>query len=181
MTRKLKYHEQKLLKKVNFHHYKKEDPRDNINIARYGLSGKEEYFAYTKIAKQLHEILTKLGELDEKDPVKHKVSGDLADKLFNMGVIDSKSTSELTKITAANFCRRRASYMLVKLKMAKDLKHAFTLLSHGHIRIGPEVIKDPATLITRKSQDFITWVDTSSMKRKVMEYNGELDDYDLLQ
>ena len=29
-------------------------------------------------------------------------------------------------------------------------------------------------------EDFVTWVDTSKIKRKVMRYNDALDDYDLL-
>lgn len=29
-------------------------------------------------------------------------------------------------------------------------------------------------------EDFVTWVDTSKIRRKVMQYNDKLDDYDLL-
>ena len=29
-------------------------------------------------------------------------------------------------------------------------------------------------------EDFVTWVDTSKIKRKVLRYNDKLDDYDLL-
>ena len=39
---------------------------------------------------------------------------------------------------------------------------------------------DPAFLVTRTFEDFVTWVDTSKIKRKVMKYNDKLDDYDLL-
>jgi U3 small nucleolar ribonucleoprotein protein IMP3 len=34
--------------------------------------------------------------------------------------------------------------------------------------------------VTRSFEDFVTWVDTSKIKRKVMKYNDKLDDYDLL-
>ena len=30
-------------------------------------------------------------------------------------------------------------------------------------------------------EDFITWVDSSKIRRKVMKYNDAVDDYDLLQ
>lgn len=39
---------------------------------------------------------------------------------------------------------------------------------------------DPAYLVTRSNEDFVTWVDTSKVKRTVMTYNDELDDFDLL-
>lgn len=48
------------------------------------------------------------------------------------------------------------------------------------IRVGPDTITDPAFLVTRNMEDFVTWVDTSKIKRKVAEYNDQLDDYDLL-
>ncbi|KAF8878821.1 hypothetical protein CPB85DRAFT_1342335 [Mucidula mucida] len=31
-----------------------------------------------------------------------------------------------------------------------------------------------------RMEDFVTWVDTSKLKRTIMSYNDELDDYDLL-
>ncbi|KYR03170.1 U3 small nucleolar ribonucleoprotein [Tieghemostelium lacteum] len=179
--RDLKYHEKKLLKKVNFVHYKKENPTDLLIISRYGLSGKEEFSEYLKICAQLKKLLTAISELDDKDPVKHKLSGELAEKFYNMGIIDTPTPSELTKIGVSAFCRRRISTMLVRMKFAQNLPHAVSLLRHGHIRIGPEIVKDPALIVTRKFQDFMTWVDTSVMRKKVMEYKGELDDYDLMQ
>jgi U3 small nucleolar ribonucleoprotein protein IMP3 len=30
-------------------------------------------------------------------------------------------------------------------------------------------------------EDFVAWVDTSSIRRKVLEYNDRVDDFDLLQ
>jgi U3 small nucleolar ribonucleoprotein protein IMP3 len=46
--------------------------------------------------------------------------------------------------------------------------------------VGPDTITDPAFLVTRHMEDFVTWVDTSKLKRTVMEYNDELDDFDML-
>lgn len=48
------------------------------------------------------------------------------------------------------------------------------------IRVGPTVITDPAFLITRTMEDFVTWTDSSKIKKKVMQYNNALDDYDFL-
>lgn len=48
------------------------------------------------------------------------------------------------------------------------------------MRVGPNVVSDPAFLVTRTFEDFITWVDSSKIKRTVMKYNDKLDDYDLL-
>lgn len=39
---------------------------------------------------------------------------------------------------------------------------------------------DPAFLVTRSLEDFLTWVDGSKIKRAVAKYNDKLDDFDLL-
>lgn len=70
--------------------------------------------------------------------------------------------------------------MLVHLKYAEHLKEAVTYIEQGHIRVGPDTITDPAFLVTRNMEDFITWVDSSKIKRNVLQYNDKLDDYDML-
>ena len=70
--------------------------------------------------------------------------------------------------------------VLVRLKFSETLREAITFIEQAHIRVGPQVVTDPAFLVTRSMEDFITWVDTSKLKRKVMKYNDKLDDYDLL-
>lgn len=69
---------------------------------------------------------------------------------------------------------------MVYLKFAEHLREAVTYIEQGHVRVGPAVVTDPAFLVTRNMEDFVTWVDSSKIKRKVMEYNERLDDYDAL-
>lgn len=35
--------------------------------------------------------------------------------------------------------------------------------------------------MTRNMEDFVTWVDTSKLKRHIAAYNDEVDDFDLLE
>lgn len=44
----------------------------------------------------------------------------------------------------------------------------------------PTVVTDPTFLVTRSLEDFLTWVDSSKIKRAVVAYNDKLDDFDLL-
>ena len=64
--------------------------------------------------------------------------------------------------------------------MAETMREAVTLVEQAHVRVGTEVITDPAFLVTRSMEDFVTWVDSSKIKRTVMQYNDKLDDFDLL-
>ena len=40
--------------------------------------------------------------------------------------------------------------------------------------MGPSPVTDPAMLVTRHMEDFVTWVDTSARKRTIMKYNDEV-------
>jgi len=84
------------------------------------------------------------------------------------------------KLLVCLWCRRRLSSVLVHLKFAEHLKEAVTYIEQGHVRVGPDTVTDPAFLVTRNMEDFVTWVDSSKIKRKVMEYNEKLDDYDMM-
>lgn len=57
-------------------------------------------------------------------------------------------------------------------KMSENIKGATKLIEQGHVRIGPEMIKDPAYLVTRTLEDFVTWVDNSKIKKHILDYNG---------
>ena len=46
--------------------------------------------------------------------------------------------------------------------------------------MGTDLVTDPAYLVTRTMEDYVTWVDTSKIKKHIMKYNDKLDDFDLL-
>lgn len=85
-----------------------------------------------------------------------------------------------SKISASSFCRRRLPVVMVRNKMSETIKNASQLVEQGHVRIGAEVVKDPAYLITRTMEDFVTWTDSSKIRQHVLEYNDMRDDYELM-
>jgi len=181
MPRKLKYHEQKLLKKVNLTDYKDNNLRENQVMRMYYVQKREDYILYNKMVGKIHQFAIKLTKLDQKDPFRIKMTEDLLEKLYNMGLIPTKKSLTLCeKIKVSSFCRRRLPVVLMRLKYAQTLREAVTFVEQGHIRVGPETVIDPAFLVTRNFEDFITWVDASKIKRHILKYNDKLDDFDLL-
>ena len=51
---------------------------------------------------------------------------------------------------------------------------AVRTIEQGHVRVGPTPVTDPALLVTRNMEDFVTWVDGSTRKRTIMRYNDEV-------
>lgn len=61
--------------------------------------------------------------------------------------------------------------------MSESIKGATKLIEQGHVRVGPELVKDPALLVTRTLEDFVTWVNNSKIRQHVLEYNGLVSYY----
>ncbi|KAM4722250.1 U3 small nucleolar ribonucleoprotein IMP3 [Rhinophrynus dorsalis] len=181
MVRKLKYHEQKLLKKVDFINWEVDNNIHEVKVLRkYHIDKREDYTKYNKLSRTIRELAQKIRDLDEKDPFRVQSTARLVEKLYAMGLIPTKQGLQLCQdVSASSFCRRRLPTIVVKLRMSQNLKTAITFIEQGHIRVGPEVITDPAFLVTRNMEDFVTWVDSSKIKKHVMEYNEERDDFDL--
>lgn len=180
--RKLKYHEQKLLKRTDFLNWKSERNIREIKVLRrYHIQDRDDYVKYNKICGQVTKLVAFLRTFRPEDPFRVEMTEKLLQKLFDMGVIPTKKSLALCeRLAVSAFCRRRLPVIMVRMKFCQTLVQAVTFVEQGHIRVGPEVVTDPAYLVTRSLEDYIAWVDGSKIKRSLEKYNDRLDDYDLL-
>ncbi|KAL1458561.1 hypothetical protein WDU94_008699 [Cyamophila willieti] len=180
MVRKLKYHEQKLLKKVDFISWEADNNLHEVKIMRrYGIQKREDYTKYNKLSRLIRTLAQKVKDLDPKDPFRVEASAKLLEKLYSMGLIRTKWDLEnCNKVTASSFCKRRLPVVMYRNKMVQQLRLAIQFIEQAHVRVGPELVKDPAFLVTRNLEDFVTWVDASKIKQQVMAYNDMRDDFD---
>lgn len=139
--RLLQHHEQRLLKKVDFITYKKENNhRENAVMRMYHIQKRSHYLAYNVLAGQIIKLATKISLLDPKDPYRAKKADALADKCYRMGLINSKSFVACEKVTVSAFCRRRLAVVVTRMKMSENVKMAVQLIEQGHVRVGPNVV-----------------------------------------
>lgn len=180
--RALKFHERKLLKKVDFLRWKKENNLRELQVMKmYHIQDRDDYKKYNKLCGLVTKSVNVIKRLDAEDPVRIDLTDQLLDKLHRMGVLPvKKSLAQVKRLSTSSFCRRRLAVVMVRVRMAETLREAVTFVEQGHVRVGPQTVTDPAFLVTRDMEDFVTWVDTSKIKRKVMQYNDKLDDFDLL-
>lgn len=89
--RKLKFHEQKLLKKVDFLNWKKDSSlREIAVLRRYHVQDREDYVKYNKLVGQVTKLVAKLKTLDQDDNYRVAKTEQLVSKLFEMGVTNSR-------------------------------------------------------------------------------------------
>ncbi|KAF2436199.1 U3 small nucleolar ribonucleoprotein imp3 [Tothia fuscella] len=187
MVRKLKHHESKLLRKVDFTTYKSDSSHLQSQILRrYSITSPSDYTSYNRLCGSLKSLAHKLASLDPSDPIRTKHEELLLGKLWDMGILGTggggrgKLSDVERKVTVSAFARRRLGVVMTRLGMAESVSTANKFVVQGHVRVGTEVVTDSAFLVTRNMEDFVTWVDSSKIKRNILKYRDKLDDFDLL-
>lgn len=178
--RELKFHEKKLLKKVDFLNWKKDDNlRETKIMRRYYIQKREDLKKYNKICGIIKKLVSKLMLLKPNDEYRIKKTKDLLNRLYSLGLIKTKnSLKDIDEIGTSVFCRRRLSVLLFRNKFCESIKEAITFIEQGQIQVGVDLVYNPSMMITRELEDHISWTNGSKIKRKIDAYNDQVDDYD---
>lgn len=179
--RQLKHHEKKLLKKTDFLNWKRTNNINEIRVMRrYHITDREDYARYNKIVGQVSKMVSILRKMPPSDAERIRMSEALLDKLHQMSVIPTgKLLDECERVNVSDFCKRRLSYVLVRNKFCERSSDAVKLVEQGHVSIGPDVVSNPSTHITREMEDNIKWSVGSKVKRHTMQFQQQLDDFEL--
>ena len=156
MVRKLKHHEQRLLRKVDFTSYPSDkEHRSAAVIRRYSLSNAADYTSYNRLCGQLRQLAHRLSLLAPDSAFRCKQEDTMLEKLFEMGILGTggggkgKLSDVEHKVTVSAFCRRRLGVVMTRLRMAETVSAANRFVEQGHVRVGTEVVTDSAFLVTR--------------------------------
>lgn len=156
MVRKLKHHEQKLLRKVDFVNYPTDDQHRSAEVIRkYSVSNSADYSSYNRLAGKLRHLAHRLSLLPPESTFRRKQEDVLLEKLHDMGLLGiggggkGKLSDVEKKITVSAFCRRRLGVVMTRLRMSETVSAANKFVEQGHVRVGTEVVTDPAFLVTR--------------------------------
>merc|ERR1712176_242654 len=113
---------------------------------------------FNKICGLITKIAHFLKKLDSTDNLRAEITDRILGTLESLGVIPyKKSINQLDKLSTASFFRRRLVVIIVQLNFAKTLKEANNFVTQGYVRVGPTIVTDPDTLVTKNMQNFISW------------------------
>jgi U3 small nucleolar ribonucleoprotein protein IMP3 len=131
MVRKLKHHEQKLLKKVDFTTWKSDnDHREAAVVRRYAIQKPDDYRKYNQLCGSLRQLAHRLSNLDPSDPFRLRQEDLMLEKLHDMGLLGTggggkgKLSDVEHKITVSAFARRRLPVVMTRLRMADNIQAA---------------------------------------------------------
>ncbi|KAL6136671.1 hypothetical protein ACLB2K_061966 [Fragaria x ananassa] len=81
--RKLKYHEKKLLKKVDFLSWKREGGhREAMVMQRYHVTGRDDYKKYSSVCRTTQKMVNMLKQMNPNDPTRIELTDKLLEKLI---------------------------------------------------------------------------------------------------
>ena len=105
---KLKHHQQKLLRKVDFLSWKGDNTlREAAVMRRYHVTGREDYVKYSRLVGQVTAFVAKLKALKPDSEQRADLAGQLLRKLYAMGLVDSESSLAATGRSLAPRVARR--------------------------------------------------------------------------
>eukprot|EP00919_Chromeraceae_sp_WS-2016_P061530 GHVR01145945.1.p1 GENE.GHVR01145945.1~~GHVR01145945.1.p1 ORF type:complete len:103 (-),score=11.03 GHVR01145945.1:461-769(-) len=77
MTRKLKHHEQKLLKKTDILSWKSDNKKEHKLINKYYIQNREDYTQYTLLCGKIAKTATSISLLNETDTFRGEMARNL--------------------------------------------------------------------------------------------------------
>ena len=187
MVRKLKHHESRLLRHHDFLTYKSLDPthREASIRRRYHLEPLD-YSKYNSLCGRLRQLAHLLSNLSPDDAYRKQIESTVLEKCWQMGLLKQSreqgaALSSVEKdVTVSALCRRRLGVLMVRMGMVENITTAHKFIEQGHVRVGTEGVSDPAFLVGRGQEDFITWTEGSKIARNVARYREREDDFELL-
>lgn len=178
VVRRFKYHEKKLLKKVDFMQYAEDNWHESYCIPKYHLTDREDYRRYLRMVGMMRSLMGQLRALPPSSKIRIEVTDNMLRKLYDMGLIQERlGLAEVDKLGVEAFCKRRLSAVLVKLNMAGNHRIASEFVEHGHVRVGVTQVRDPAYVVPRALESLVTWTDKSKIRKHVDNFNAERDDF----
>ena len=135
--RKLKYHESKLLKRVDFLNWSHENNLREVHVLRrYLIQDREDYHSYNKLVGLVTKLVTLLKKLDERDAVRVEVTDLLLDKLHGLGVIQKKRLSACDRIAASCNCFGFAGVLPISI-LGMAMLHSHFAFKHTDLKTIP--------------------------------------------
>lgn len=108
--RKLKYHEAKLLKKVDLINWKQDANLREVKILRrYHIQDREDYHAYNRVCGMVTKLVATLKKIDPRDPVRLELTEVLLDRLHSLVRHHPLSPAPTTAAAATRRCAPTAT------------------------------------------------------------------------
>jgi small subunit ribosomal protein S4 len=142
--------------------------------AIYGLKNMRSLWRAKEELRKIRREARKSLALPEEE--KAKIIEKIAKKLQRLNIAQSiSSVDDILSLDVRNILERRLQTIVYRKGMAKTIKQARQLITHGFIAIGDKVVKTPGYLVSKDEEDKIRYAkDVSHIFKENQEIKQEL-------
>jgi len=150
------------------HPWRKETLLEEMQlVGEYGLRNKKELW----IARSfLREIRAKTRRLLALPPEERTMFEEpLISRLYKLGLVPSREASldDVLSLTVRDVLERRLQTIVYRKGLAKTIRQARQLITHGHIAVNSRRVRSPGYLVTRDEENLVTYYEGSPLARQV--------------
>ena len=136
---------------------------------KYGLKRVKEILIAEAFLRKLRRQAREL--LAVKDEEKERI---LLQTVYNWGLLKENATlDDILSLTVEDVLERRLQTLVFRKGLAKTIKEARQLITHGHIALKGRKVTSPSMLLKRGEEDFLDYYYFNPNKRIIEEKEVE--------
>ncbi len=140
-------------------------------VIKYGLRNKRELWRFQNILRKYRRVARDLlGKINlpgkEGEYARAKAQA-VIKKLARIGVLDENATlDDILNLTVENFLERRLQTLVYRLGLARTIKQARQLITHGHIAIDGRRVTAPSYIVEKDEESKISYYQNSPFAKR---------------
>ncbi|RLI85567.1 MAG: 30S ribosomal protein S4 [Archaeoglobales archaeon] len=139
-------------------------------VVRYGLRNKRELWRFENILRKYRrvarDLLSKINLPGREGEIARAKAKAVIEKLVRLGILEEESTlDDILNLNVENFLERRLQTIVYRQGLAKTIRQARQLITHGHIAIDGRRVTSPSYMVERDEETKIGFYLNSPFSR----------------
>ncbi|MET1124961.1 MAG: 30S ribosomal protein S4 [Archaeoglobaceae archaeon] len=143
-------------------------------VIKYGLRNKRELWRFQNILRKYRrvarDLLGKINLPGREGEMAKAVASKVIAKLYRMGILPENATlDDILNLSVEDFLERRLQTMVYRQGLARTIKEARQLITHGHIAVDGRRVTAPSFIVTRELESKISYYKNSPFAKESRE------------
>ncbi len=139
-------------------------------LIKYGLRNKRELWRFENILRKYRrvarDLLSKVNLPGREGEIARAKANAVINRLIRMGVLNENATlDDILNLTVEDFLERRLQTIVYRQGLARTIKQARQLITHGHIAVDGRRVTSPSYIVERDEETKIGFYPNSPFAR----------------
>ena len=126
-------------------------------VIKYGLRNKRELWRFENILRKYRrvarDLLSKVNLPGKEGEIARAKANAVIKKLSRIGVLEENATlDDILNLTVEDFLERRLQTVVYRQGLARTIKQARQLITHGHIAVDGRRVTSPSYIVEREEE-----------------------------